>query len=270
MPITDITVDELLAEYAITRSDLIRDEIIKRHIPLARIIGQRYAKAFGERRCDIDDLIDWAMESLWRSVESFDESLVKIDRPIGKKFRLYASRKMSFYVVDMYRRNMHSRTGRELAKVYEIYLYDYFKEYGRYPNDEEIETHLNNLYDADNKEKAKSLMMKPTRENLAAALPMNRATKSIASWDLLDNKDFDNHVDGRILFDRIFKENRYLLDEFDWQVLYSLYVEELDLPKTAKKLNTCASVIMLARDRLLPRLRGAIFREQQELKEALA
>lgn len=268
--IRDISTNDLLAEYALTRGEIIRDEIIKRHITLAREIGQRYARAFGERYCDLDDFINWAMEGLWKAVEEFDESLVKVNKPLERKLILFVSKKMRFNVVDRYRRNLpYSRSGRQLAQKHEEYLYDYFKENGRYPTDEEIETYLNSIYDVNNRGKGNTpLLMEPNRENTRKSVQLNQPSPSVEAWHSAATEDKDDFIEGKRLIDRIFNCNKYRLDEFDRQVLFYLYVKEMGVIETAEQMKVHGSVICNARDRLLKRLRGALYREQQELKEA--
>lgn len=269
--IRNLSLNELLAEYAITRGELVRDEIIKRNLGLARSIGLRYARAFGERFCEADDLIDWAMISLWKSVESFDESKVAVNKTLEHKFSMYAAKKMALYIIDRYRYSLpHSRGLAQLGEMYDEYLYSYFKQYGRYPNDEEIETYLNSLYDAQNRGQEQTpLFVDPTRQNVRTAIGLDRSSMEVSKNDAAKPANFDDHLEGKKLFDDIFNSNKFHLEEDDRQVLYYLYVKELGVNKTAKKLKVSTAHIIQTRDRLLPRLRGAIYREQQELKESL-
>lgn len=258
--IRQLSFDDLLEEYHLTRSEMLRDEVVVRIIPLAKSIARGMALTMGFIHNQIDDYIDWAMEGAWKAALKFDKAKLRTKRKsLSASFMTYAQYTIRFTVISNFRDSLGIvKTSREMAIVYDSYLESYFKQYGNYPNDEEIETFLSK----------QKLMLEANHDNIRDSVVWNTLRTPIGEFVRARHTDCDDLIEAKSLFRRIFEENKYLLDEEDREILRCLFVEEMKISEVAAKMHLDRLHVLRAKQRLLLRLRGALFREWQELKEA--
>lgn len=259
--IREVSAEDLINEYLITRGQLIRDELIKRHMNIGVKLASKYASAFGTWVCDEDDFMDWAMEGVWQGIEKFDPS-----KGVGDLCRRLATcifANIRSAIHDGYRNILRRRNRRELAQAHERLLDDYYKEFGYYPHPEQVETTLYKMYvPRRGKEKvADGIRVKPTIEAIELAIRVNQSCLPLL-LDVIGTKTYeDDRLDAKSIVGKIMGGKNYGLTQLDHDFLQSVYIDEMSCKDFAERLGYSAHWAYELDNELLAWLRECLERE---------
>ncbi|MCS7234222.1 MAG: FliA/WhiG family RNA polymerase sigma factor [Synergistetes bacterium] len=126
----------LWKEYISTRDPKLKEEIIRRYIPLVKYIASRIGVTL-PRGFDEDDLISVGIMGLLEAIDRFNP-----ERNV--KFETFASLRIKGAIIDELRKlGWTPRTVHEKLKKLEEARLNLFNKFGRDPTDEEVMNYLN-------------------------------------------------------------------------------------------------------------------------------
>ena len=119
IPICQLDTEELWSEFLITRSDRLRDELIKRYIPFASKIALYVASTVDTSICPAEDMQSAAMAAMITCVDKFDEK-VGYSEKIDRRFTAYARQRIHCACIDEFRMHCWVNPRSNMAKKWGI------------------------------------------------------------------------------------------------------------------------------------------------------
>lgn len=236
--------DVLLRQYALTRSETLREEIVRRHLKVASIIAAR----FSGRGVEYDDLYQVASLALFKAVERFDP-----DR--GIKFSTYITPNMVGEVKNYFRNKSRlirlPRNSTELIRAMEKAIEQLTQKCSRQPTAEELAEHMG-----------------VDLETVLETLEMRGAARPTSLDMTLDAEDSDTALSAFLGFeDKGYSEferrdalKRALdkLDDKQKMIISLRYFEGLSQREVALKMDVSQMTVSRAERRALAIMRGAM------------
>jgi len=119
IPICQLDTEELWSEFLITRSDRLRDELIKRYISFASTIAFRVAANVDTSICPPEDMQAAAMAAMITCVDKFDEK-VGYSEEIDRRFTGFARQRIHCACIDEFRMHCWINPRSQMAEKHGI------------------------------------------------------------------------------------------------------------------------------------------------------
>jgi len=119
IPIFELDTEELWSEFLITRSDRLRDELIKRYISFASTIAFRVAANVDTSICPPEDMQAAAMAAMITCVDKFDEK-VGYSEEIDRRFTGFARQRIHCACIDEFRMHCWINPRTQMAEKHGI------------------------------------------------------------------------------------------------------------------------------------------------------
>tara|TARA_B100000614_G_scaffold262910_1_gene301022 strand:- start:5997 stop:6638 length:642 start_codon:yes stop_codon:yes gene_type:complete len=119
VPIFKLDTEELWKEFLITRSDRLRDELVKRQMPFASGIAFRVASTVDTSICPPEDIQAAALAAMITCIDKFDEK-VGYSEEIDRRFTGYARQRIHCACIDEFRMHCWINPRSNMAKKHGI------------------------------------------------------------------------------------------------------------------------------------------------------
>jgi len=119
IPIFELSDDELWSEYSLTKSERLRDELIKRYIPFGSKIAGHVSLSINTNICPIDDLQEAAWMAVIKCIEKFDPEF-GYSEDINDRFTGYARKRVHCACIDEFRMHCWINPRTKAAKKHGI------------------------------------------------------------------------------------------------------------------------------------------------------
>ena len=131
---SDMTVDEMFAEYREHPSDELKWEIVMRHAGIVRSIALQIQGVYCTF-AQLDDIINEGLITMAKAVDKYD--------PAIGKFETYIAKRIRGMIIDLARQqDWVPRPVRRRAKEIERANSELYNELGRFPSEQEVARHL--------------------------------------------------------------------------------------------------------------------------------
>jgi RNA polymerase sigma-B factor len=246
--------DDLFQAFAATRSPDLREELVRRFIPLAKSLALRYRR----RTESLDDLVQVASLGLVKSIDGFDPSL-------GFPFKAYAVPTILGELRRHFRDHVWNlrlpRSLQELTMKIDRAADGLAEELGRHPTPTEIARRL----DVTVEDVLDGIEAGHARTTQSLDAPSTEDQESVTVVDALGGTEAG--------YDRVEAEEaaaRAELDEREWQVLRMRFVDQMTQREIGHELGVSQMKISRISRRALGKLLMAVRGEDSEGSTRLA
>ena len=238
--------DDLFQAFAATRSPELREELVRRFMPLARSLALRYRR----RTESLDDLVQVASLGLVKSINGFDPSL-------GFPFKAYAVPTILGELRRHFRDHVWNlrlpRGLQELTMEIDRAAEGLAEEFGRHPTPTEIAKRL----DVTVEDVLEGIEAGHARTTQSLDAPSTQDEGSVTLVETLGGTEAG--------YDRVEAEEaaaRAELDEREWQVLRMRFVDQMTQREIGHELGVSQMAISRTSRRALGKLLTAVRGEQ--------
>lgn len=238
--------DELFRAFAGTRSPALRDDLVRRFLPLAKSLALRYRR----QTESLDDLVQVASLGLVKSINGFDPSL-------GFPFEAYATPTILGELRRHFRDHVWNlrlpRGLQELTMKIDRAAEGLVEELGRYPTPTEIAKRL----DVTVEDVLDGIEAGHARSTHSLDAPISQDEESLTLVERLGRTEAG--------YDRVEAEeaaSRAELDEREWQVLRLRFVDQMTQREIGRELGVSQMQISRISRRALGKLLAAVRGEQ--------
>lgn len=236
--------DALLREYALTRSEAVREQLTSRFMPLARSLAMRYRGGTEP----LEDLVQVASFGLIKAIDGYDPKR-------GKPFTAYAVPTMLGELRRHFRDNVWSvhlpRSLQERTIAVENEASKLTEELGRHPTPLQVAERL----ELSEEEVTEALRADQARRTVSLDVPRRRDGEDSAPL-------VESVADSELGYDRVEAEAAATacaaLDEREWQVLRMRFEEGLNQYEIGNRLGVSQMQISRVMRRALRKLLDAV------------